>query len=76
MKKDTCSSACIALNWLVCLLLFLTTVAAGAGVYNAHFANNVAMFGSSLGSLAIVAFVASLALWSKWMCKCLCGCGK
>lgn len=72
MKHSACSGACTAMNWIVCLLLFLATITALVGVYQSHFGINGMVFGGSTGSLALIAFVASLTLWSKWMCKCLC----
>jgi formate-dependent nitrite reductase membrane component NrfD len=76
MKKSSCSTACAALNWLVCLVLFLTTLAALAGVYKAHYfgIGRDAAFGTTSGSLSIIAFVLAVTLWSKWMCRCLCSC--
>lgn len=60
------------MNWIVCLLLFLTTITALAGVYRTHFGINGMVFGSTNSSLAILAFVISLTVWSKHMCQCLC----
>lgn len=74
--KNSCSSACAALNWLICLLLFFSTLTAITGVYRVHFGGGGMVFGSSNGSLSLIAFVISLALWSKWMCRCLCSCEK
>lgn len=81
MKKSescpvSCSSACTIVNWLICLLFFLMSVAALVGVYRVIFTGTGLSFGSATGSLAIIAFVVSLALWSKWMCRCMCCCGK
>ena len=42
------------------------------GVYRAHFGLNGMTFGSTNSSLAVLAFVVSLTMWSKWMCRCLC----
>ncbi|MDD5103808.1 MAG: hypothetical protein PHX93_05420 [Candidatus Peribacteraceae bacterium] len=72
MKSCSCSGACTAVNWIICLLLFLTTITAFVGVYRSHFGLNGMTFGSTNGSLALLAFIVSLTMWSKWMCKCLC----
>ncbi|MDD4628589.1 MAG: hypothetical protein PHE68_04330 [Candidatus Peribacteraceae bacterium] len=72
--KNSCSSACAAMNWIVCLVLFLTTLASLAGVYQVLFGGGGATFGSSNGSLALIALAINLMLWSKTMCRCLCSC--
>ncbi|MDD5041771.1 MAG: hypothetical protein PHX87_05205 [Candidatus Peribacteraceae bacterium] len=72
MKNYSCSGACVALNWIICLLFFLVTVISLVGVYRTHFGLNGMMFGSSNGSFALLAFVAALTMWSKTMCRCLC----
>jgi len=72
MKKCSCSGACGAVTWIICLLLFLATVTSLVGVYNTHFGINGMTFGSTSGSLSLLAFVASLTLWSKCMCRCMC----
>jgi hypothetical protein len=70
--KNSCSSACEAMNWIACLVFFLATLASLMGVYQVLFGGGGATFGSSNGSLALIALAVNLALWSKWMCKCLC----
>ena len=74
--KNSCSTACTAINWLICLVLFLATLAALAGVYQVHFGGAGAIFGSTSGSLSLIALGINLSLWAKWMCRCLCTCEK
>lgn len=59
------------MKWAVALLLFIVTVASLVGIYQTHVIAGGAQFGSTSGSLAILAFVASLMSWSGQMCKCL-----
>ncbi|ALM14694.1 MAG TPA: hypothetical protein DEB30_00190 [Candidatus Peribacter riflensis] len=68
----SCSSSCAAVQWVICLLLFLASIASLVGVYRAHFATGGMVFGSTNSSLSILAFVVALTLWSKCMCRCLC----
>jgi len=72
MKNCSCCGACTAINWTICLLLFLAAVTALVGVYQTHFGINGMVFGNSNSSLVLLAFVVSLTMWAKWMCKCLC----
>jgi len=72
MKSYSCCGACTAVNWIICLLLFLASITSLVGVYRTHFSVGGMVFGSTASSLALLAFVVSLTLWSKWMCRCLC----
>jgi len=64
---------CTVVQWVVMALLFLATLAALVGVYKAHFLSTGATFGTTSGSLALVAFTLSLTLWAKSASHC-CGC--
>jgi len=74
-KKSSSCGPCSVVGWLVCLLLFLTSLAALMGVYKAHFLSSGAVFGTTSGSLAILAFSVTVVFWMKCM-VCCCGCGK
>jgi hypothetical protein len=59
------------------VFLLLATLAALAGVYKAHVLTSGAVFGSTSGSLAIIAFVISLSLFGKALKQCcVCSCSK
>lgn len=70
-SKSGCSAACVLVKWVVALLLFLVALASLAGIYQTHIVAGGAQFGSTSGSLAILAFVASTVSWTKQMCKCM-----
>ncbi len=70
--KKSCSTACSAIDWLICLVLFLASLASLAGVYQVHFGGAGAIFGSTGGSFSLIALGINLSLWGKWMCRCLC----
>lgn len=80
-KKQTecCSTGCMASKWIVCLLLLLVSVAALIGVYQTHVivgsdpARFAIQFGSTSGSLSIMAFVISVIAWGKKMSCCMSG---
>ena len=80
-KKQTssCSTGCLVVKWVVCVLLFLTSIAALVGVYQTHVivgadpARVAIQFGSTSGSLAIIAFVVSVLAWCKKMVCCMSG---
>ena len=72
-KKPVGCVPCKFLLWIVTLLLFLGAVASVVGVYNAHVVDGVTTFGSSAGSLALLAFAVTVAIWLKHM-KCCCPC--
>ena len=72
-KKSKGGDSYTSMYWIVTVLLFLATLAAAVGVYKSHFLSSGATFGTTSGSLSIIAFVISLTLWSKAFCCC---CGK
>lgn len=72
MKHSSCSNACRAMDWIICLLLFLAAIASLVGVYQTHFGINGMVFGGTASSLALLAFVIAITMWGKWMCRCLC----
>lgn len=76
-KSCACSKGCMISKWIVCLLLLATTIAALVGVYQTHVivgtdpARFAIQFGSTSGSLAIIAFVVSVMAWGKKMMCCM-----
>ena len=60
-------------KWVVAILLFLTSVASLIGIYQTHVVNGGIQFGSTSGSLAILAFTASIMCWGKKMASCMSG---
>ena len=74
------SSPCKPCTWvsfIVAILVLLSSVASLVGVYKAHFLVGGATFGTTNGSLALIALVANLAFLKKVMSCCPCmGSGK
>ncbi len=70
-SKSQCSTPCVIMKWAVALLLLLVTIASLVGIYQTHIVAGGAQFGSTSGSLAIIAFVASVMGWSRQMGKCM-----
>ena len=72
--------ACKFTRWVVTILLFIVAVIALVGVYQTHVLVGDDMtriqFGSTGGSLAILAFVVSLMAWVKSVHGCGCQSGK
>ncbi len=79
-KKDSCSTSCLVTKWALCLLLLLVTAASIVGVYETHIiigtdpARFALQFGSTSGSLAIIAFVMSSVAFMKHMVCCMSPC--
>ncbi len=78
-KHAGCSTSCTVGKWIVCLLLLLVAVAALVGVYQTHVivgtdpARFAIQFGSTSGSLSILAFVVAVMAWGKKMSCCMSG---
>ncbi len=70
-SKSCCSVPCTVVKWAVALLLLIVTIASLVGIYQTHVVAGGAQFGSTSGSLAILAFVASVVSWTRQMCKCM-----
>ena len=70
-----CCGGCKAMCAIVTLLTTITTIAALIGVYQTHITPEGWMFGSLNGSVAIIAFLASVMCWLKLVKK-MCPCGK
>ncbi|MBP9750547.1 MAG: hypothetical protein KBC95_01730 [Candidatus Peribacteraceae bacterium] len=71
-----CSSSncggCKSVSVILAIVFALATVAAGIGLYNAHFVGGM-QFGTVEGSLSIFALIASLMALKKALMSC-CGC--
>ncbi len=63
---------CKSISIILSIVFVLTTVAAGIGLYRAHFVGGM-QFGTVEGSLAIFALIASLMALKKALMAC-CGC--
>lgn len=62
--------ACKITGMLVFGLLMLTTLASLLGVYKSHFISTGTQFGSTSGSLALIAFAINVTFLIKTMAKC------
>jgi hypothetical protein len=76
--KDGLCTVCRVITAILGVLGVLATLAAVAGVYKAHFLTSGAAFGTSNGSLSIIALVVSMMFTKKViaMCPCNIGSGK
>ncbi len=77
-QPSGCSTGCMIGKWIVAVLLLLTSLAALVGVYQTHVVSVGAdvshmalQFGSTSGSLAIIAFTISVMAWGKKMACCM-----
>ena len=76
-QANHCSTGCMVMKWVVGLLLFITTVAALVGVYETHVITSseptriMMQYGSTAGSLAIIAFTLSVMAFLKQMVCCM-----
>jgi hypothetical protein len=61
------------IHWIVTALLFLTSLAALVNVYKSMFPVTGATFGTTSGSLALIAFAVNVGLWTKAMHCCMGG---
>ncbi len=67
-------------KWVLCLLLLIVAIAALVGVYQTHVitgtdpARFAVQFGSTSGSLSIIAFVLASVAWMKHMICCMSPC--
>ena len=73
-KKSPHAGACMVLHVVVSVILFIAAVAAVMGVYKAHVLSNGLAFGTTSGSLAIVALAVVLHVWMKQMIACVTKC--
>lgn len=71
-KNDGCLG-CSVSNVITAVLLAVAAVASAVGVYKAHILSTGATFGTSNGSLSLIAFTLAVTLLHK-ACKKCCGC--
>lgn len=65
---------CMVMKWLTGFFFLVAAIAALIGAYMAHVTPDGLVFGSTNGSLALIAFVVSMKLLSKQI-RCCCPCG-
>ncbi len=73
-KKSTHGATCLAVHVVVTVLLFVASIAALLGVYKAHMLSSGAAFGTTSGSLSLVAFSITLSLCIYQLKCCLTKC--
>lgn len=72
-SKSVGCTGCTAGNIVASVLLAIGAIASAIGVYKAHVLAAGATFGTSNGSLSLIAFVIAVSLLHK-TCKSCCGC--
>lgn len=73
-KKSPHTTECMALHVVIMFVMLIMTLVAGLGVYMSHVTSQGLLFGSATGSLAILAFVASLMIFFKSLKACMSPC--
>jgi hypothetical protein len=71
------SGICVFCEWLTIILTALSTItsiAAIAGLYKSHVMSDGLVFGTSTGSLSIIALIISLVFLKKTCEACMCEC--
>ena len=66
MKSCCTFTPCAVVGKIVFLLLTLTEIATLIAVYNSLFGTGGASFGSTTGSLSIMAFAINTVVWTKY----------
>ena len=73
-KKAPHTPGCMVVHLLVALLLFLGSVASLVGVYKSHVMPEGLTFGTTSGSLALLAFAVTITLFLKQVKNCFMKC--
>lgn len=76
-SKKKSSGVCVFCEWMSVILTALAAIAslaALAGLYKAHLMSSGLVFGTSTGSLSIIALVISLSFLKKTCDGCMCEC--
>ena len=73
MKKSGNPGTLQAMQWVVCVLMFLAMLASIAGIYETHFVGAGATFGTTGASLSLVAFAITAYVWLRTLTNCLGG---
>lgn len=68
-STNRCSPVCVAVRWIVAILLLIAAVASGIGVWETHVRDGAIAFGSSNASFALIAFTLSLWAFMRQMMK-------
>ena len=71
-KPGPMCTVCMVVQWVIAVVILLGAIASVIGVYKAHFLVGGATFGTTNGSLALIAMVVSLAMLMKVMMCCPC----
>jgi hypothetical protein len=74
VKKAPHKPGCMVVHVIVAALLLLLSLAALVGVYKSHVLLDGLAFGTTSGSLAIIAFVAAVMAFMRQMKACSCKC--
>ncbi len=77
-KQPTCSTGCMIGKWIVAILLLIVSLASLVGVYQTHVVMGAGstmalQFGSTSGSLSIIAFAISTSVLVKKLASCMNG---
>ncbi len=73
-QHTDCTIFCNVQHWFVAIFLFVAVAASSVGVYKTHVGPGGAIdFGSTAGSLALLAFTAALVAWSHKVRCCIRG---
>ena len=73
-KKSPHVGVCLALHVVLAVLLLVAAVAAAVGAYKAHMLSSGLVFGTTSGSLSLLAFAVTSSLWMKQMKCCVTKC--
>lgn len=74
-KKSPHAGACMVLHVVVAVLLFVASIAAILGAYKAHVLTSGGLaFGTTSGSLALIAVALTLKCCMKQVCACVTKC--
>lgn len=71
-KSSAMCTVCMVITWVIGVLVLLAAVASIVGVYKAHFLGGGATFGTTNGSLSLIALAVNLAFLVKVMMHCPC----
>lgn len=71
-KSGPMCTVCMVITWIIAILVLLAAVASILGVYKAHVLAGGATFGTTNGSLSLIALAVNLAFLVKMMAYCPC----
>ncbi|OGJ56278.1 hypothetical protein A3D88_01295 [Candidatus Peribacteria bacterium RIFCSPHIGHO2_02_FULL_52_16] len=73
-KKSPHVGVCLALHVVLAILLFVASVAAVIGAYKAHVLSSGLVFGTTSGSMSLLALAVASHFWMKHMKCCVTKC--